>query len=203
MRPKRNLSRKLNVIAKRPVFVLVVEGENTEPEYFEELCRRNNQIIADIETIGAAGDPSAIARQATAIRTRQLTRKYIRDNGANDRVWAVFDRDEHHHFDAALKSCSAGDVEVAYCVPCFELWLILHFQDYDKDETRHDTQKACEKACPGYAAAKRKVPQLVELVDNVEAAEKRADAMQTRRDKDASISPITTVQRLTRALRGL
>jgi hypothetical protein len=58
-----------------------------------------------------------------------------------DRVVAVFDRDEHHTYHAALQRVAALNgrlendenvkvpFEAVVSVPCFELWLLLHFED--------------------------------------------------------------------------
>jgi hypothetical protein len=58
-----------------------------------------------------------------------------------DRVLAVFDRDEHRTCNAALDRAAALNqsmvndenvkvpFEAVVCVPCFDLWLLLHFED--------------------------------------------------------------------------
>ena len=58
-----------------------------------------------------------------------------------DRVYALFDRDEHESYHAALTTASALDGKLrndekkfirflaVASVPCFELWLLLHFED--------------------------------------------------------------------------
>ena len=45
--------------------------------------------------------------------------------------------------------CEEQNVGVARSNPCFELWLILHQQDYDKPEDRHAMQKATRKVAAG------------------------------------------------------
>jgi hypothetical protein len=49
-----------------------------------------------------------------------------------DECWCVFDVEwprNHPNLDRALQLAEAGGVNVAVSNPCFELWLILHFQD--------------------------------------------------------------------------
>ena len=54
-----------------------------------------------------------------------------------DQVWVVFDRDEHERFDEAVSLCEANGIGVARSNPCFEVWLILHMVDYDRQDDRH------------------------------------------------------------------
>lgn len=203
MRPKRDLKRKVDVKDRNPRLVLVMEGSNTEPEYFDELSRRNTHVLIDLDLLPGSGVPATITRIALDVRKKQKTKKYVSTNGDRDQVWAVFDRDDHPLVKESIMSCEANDINVAFSNPCFELWLILHVQDYDKDEHRSDTQDKCAEVCKGYNKSKRKLPDLSKLIDFVEDAEKRADSMQTRRDKDAGEAPITTVQRLSRVIRGI
>lgn len=203
MRRQRGIERKVSTRKRRAKFVLVMEGKNTEPDYFEEFSRRNTAICVDIEPVKNAGSPITLTEKAASIRKTQRSRSYIKNNGDNDRVWAVFDRDEHDYIAESFAICAKNDVGIAFSNPCFELWLILHYQDYDKDEHRHKTQDHCENVCPGYTKNRRKVPDLAALVDRIEEAEVRADRLQERRDIDEGRAPLTTVQTLTRALRGL
>lgn len=47
-----------------------------------------------------------------------------------DEIWGVFDKDEHSDFDQAVHRCHEHGVRVARSNPCFEVWLILHFEDF-------------------------------------------------------------------------
>ena len=51
------------------------------------------------------------------------------------------DRDTHPHFDKAMKLCEVEGVRVARSNPCFELWLILHYEHYDRPGTNKDVQR--------------------------------------------------------------
>ena len=45
-------------------------------------------------------------------------------------VWILFDRDEHQGIAEARKLAEQAGVRVAYSHPCFELWRLLHYQNY-------------------------------------------------------------------------
>lgn len=58
-----------------------------------------------------------------------ITKAGIREARRFDKVFCVLDRDEHHGFDDAMRL--AAPVENLFVIPshpCFEYWLLLHFQ---------------------------------------------------------------------------
>jgi RloB-like protein len=101
-----NLRRRRPFIEQRAVFLLICEGRNSEPLYFSALGKRLKTTV--IESIKAAGSPDAIASKAIEeARNRGLYRRGGRKQAAakGDEIWAVFDRDQHEHFDAAVTKC--------------------------------------------------------------------------------------------------
>lgn len=131
---------------------------------------------------------------------RQLKR---RKNPLRDQVWTVFDRDDHPRFDDAVALCRQHDIGVACSDPCFELWLILHLQNFDRPCTRHDVQRELEALHPAYDRNRGKKPDCDTLIRNVEMAEQRAEAQLETRDREANPfgNPSTTVGRLTLKIR--
>jgi hypothetical protein len=47
-----------------------------------------------------------------------------------DEVWCVFDVDEHPKLAEARDQANANGIQLAVSNPCFELWLLLHFQEH-------------------------------------------------------------------------
>ncbi|MEU3756191.1 RloB family protein [Streptomyces olivoreticuli] len=45
-------------------------------------------------------------------------------------VWVLFDRDEHPGIAEARSLAEQAGVKIAYSHPCFELWRLLHYQNY-------------------------------------------------------------------------
>lgn len=45
-------------------------------------------------------------------------------------VWCLFDRDQHEDIPAAFAKAKREELHVAYSHPCFELWRLLHYQNY-------------------------------------------------------------------------
>jgi len=179
--------------------VIFCEGRNTEPSYFHALKRIYSNALIKVETIGGAGVPYTLA---TAAVKRANSRRERRSSfEERDQIWAVFDRDDHPRFADAVTKCQAKGVGVARSNPCFEVWLILHKEDYDKPDGRHGAQARFRVLCPDYELNGAKVPPL--LVEQVEKAERRAEIQLSRRAEERKPygQPSTTVGRLTRAIR--
>jgi len=121
----------------------------------------------------------------------------------NDEVWAVFDRDEHPNFNSAVNDCEQNGIGVARSNPCFELWLILHYEDYDRPLGRHDVQAHLQSINGSYDPKIGKRLVVEQLSERCEAAEIRAERQIDRREQEGGRSnpPSTTMYLLTRSLR--
>ncbi len=188
-------------------FILFCEGKNTEPAYFDAIKRAYRGTLISIEAVGDLGVPRTIAEKAVE-HARELgiarrRRRKIDSFEENDQVWAVFDRDEHPHFDEAVALCERGGVNVGRSNPCFELWLILHETDHDREENRHKMQKILESLRPEYDRDSGKTPDCDEMFARVEDAEERGERQLQNREQGCNPygNPSTTVGRLTRAIR--
>ena len=76
----------------------------------------------------------------------------------------MFDRDEHPRFRDAVELCKRHGVSVGRSDPCFELWLVLHEQEYDKPNDRHRMQALLRELLPEYDPGGAKTPDCDELV---------------------------------------
>ena len=57
----------------------------------------------------------------------------IEEEGEIDEFWCVFDVEwprNHPGLSEAIQQAGANDIKLAVSNPCFELWLILHFQNH-------------------------------------------------------------------------
>lgn len=188
-------------------FILFCEGKNTEPAYFDAInCLYRNSLIT-VETVGGVGAPYTIAEkaveQAKELGLARSSRRKRDSFEENDQVWAVFDRDEHPRFDEAIVLCERHGVYTGRSNPCFELWLVLHEQEYDKHENHHDMQKVLESLRPEYDKDSGKMPDCEEMLARVEEAEERSERQLQSREQGGNPygNPSTTVGRLTRAIR--
>ena len=66
----------------------------------------------------------------SAIEARERS---IREEGEIDEFWCVFDVEwpkNHPNLREALDLARRNDIKLAVSNPCFELWLVLRFQDH-------------------------------------------------------------------------
>ena len=210
MKPRRrtpNLKRQNPRLEPKRRFILFCEGENTETKYFKAIRRICSSTLIAVETHGGVGVPYTIAEKAIerakALGLAPRSRRKKDSYEERDQVWAIFDRDEHPRFKEAVMKCEEQNVGVGRSNPCFELWLILHEQDYDRAEDRHAMQKALAKLRQEYDPDGSKTPDCDDLVKRVEAAEQRGERGLQNRESggDPYGNPSTTVGLLTHAIR--
>jgi len=114
--------------------LVVTEGVNTEPAYFEFVRRMFSSSTVELVPHGAGrGDPKSLTDAALEVRKkrqRQARKKELSINELEDfdEIWIVFDTDV---LDASKRSdgiayARSKGVRIAYSEPCFEYWLLLH-----------------------------------------------------------------------------
>ncbi len=188
-------------------FILFCEGRNTEPAYFSAIEKVWTGALVSIESRRGVGVPITIAQEALKFaRSEGLARGSRRRRNLFevwDEVWAVFDRDEHERYEEAVGVCEANGIGVARSNPCFEVWLILHEQDYDRPDDRHQAQRELQRLRPEYDGGGAKVPDCAEMVARVLQAEERGQVLLRRREDELEPHgrPSTTVGDLTKAIR--
>lgn len=181
-------------------FIIFCEGAKTEPAYFEALRKRCSSALIEVKPLPAQGVPDTLTKNAVK-EANQLRRKTTDSFEQRDEIWAVFDRDQHPKFDEAVQRCESNRVGVGRSNPCFELWLILHHQDYDKPDGRHAVQAHCEKVCDGYDKDSKTLD-CTNLLEKLEFAIERADKQLKCRKEEGNEygPPSTTVGNLVQAI---
>lgn len=137
----KNRSRRIKGLRRRgpirPPFdrvLIVCEGKKTEPNYFGEIRIQARISTTHIKIINGEYGTQPLQIVEFAIDEFKKSRTY-------DRVYAVFDRDDHNTYANAISKAEAHNkklkndenksviLEAVTSVPCFELWLLLHFAD--------------------------------------------------------------------------
>lgn len=131
-------------------FLIVCEGEKTEPNYFKSFPKQVGKVIYDIELEG--GGISTLKVVEKAIELRDKSKQQY------DRVWAVFDRDsfEANDFNSAILKAKAHNIECAWSNEAFELWYLLHFHNRITAMKRDEYKKAIENVVNEKLGKKRK-----------------------------------------------
>ena len=124
-------------------FLILCEGEKTEPNYFKSFPKKVGKIIYDIEFEGGGISTIKVVEKAIELRDKSK-QKY-------DSVWAVFDRDSFkaNSFNCAILKARANDIKCAWSNEAFELWYLLHFHNGVSAMNRTEYEKAIEEAVNG------------------------------------------------------
>jgi hypothetical protein len=122
------------------------------------------------------------------------------ENLRYEEVWCVFDIDDHPQIDDAKQQASDNGIKLPFSNPCFELWVLLHFQDQRAHIGRAQLRAACRKHLPGYIKD-LPIDKLSPQYDQAVGRAQNLDAwQQEQRRQDAN--PSTGVYKLTEAIPG-
>jgi hypothetical protein len=204
-RPESHLSLKRRVAFRSPKIKInvVCEGKLTEPEYLRKLARHCGALITiELVVEEAAGVPMSVVDKAIQI-LRQRRREKIDSLSKHDQIWAVFDKDQHPRVDEAINKAETAGIMVGYSNPCFELWLVLHYQDWNRPVHRHEIQAELGKLMPTYNPKKSKTVDFDAIKDAVQEAEARAEKLEHNRltEGNSRGNPSTTFFKLTLKIR--
>ena len=125
------------------VVLIVCEGEKTEPNYLRGLIRALRITTINILDTEHGSDPVSILNAAIA--------EFDKDKSLYDRVYCVFDRDGHANYAAALNLAQnhaltkSNVLFVTNSVPCFEIWLLLHFKYTTQAYVKAGNKSPCDR----------------------------------------------------------
>lgn len=199
------LKRRVLFKSPRARVTIYTEGRKTEVDYLNQLRLYLGALPFELVVVGGVGVPHTIADRLIAevniARRQNRSQSYAK----TDEFWAVFDRDEHPQVGGAIARCASANIQVAFSNPCFEVWLILHFQDYDRAEHRTQTQQKLTELCTKYDQYKSKTAEFAEYMTHLDTAEHRAEVQLCRRNQEGQPPgpPFTTFYELTRRLKFL
>ncbi len=122
------VSRRKNNYSHKKVFFLVCEGRVTEPSYFNFFKRNLNDdftININKNRNKNKSDPKNLLKSMKEILRRDPIR-------SNDEAWIIFDKDNWpKEYIKELEEWAKQDqrYNIAMSTPCFEIWLLWHFED--------------------------------------------------------------------------
>lgn len=143
-RQAKDLARRKAKRAPYDRVLIVCEGSKTEPNYLQELIDYFELNSANVEIDGSSGSsPISVIRYAK--------RRYDEEKKKNDsfdRVFCVFDKDTHASYEQAVAEIvnfrPSGIYQAIPSVPCFEYWLLLHFEYSTKPYSSYGGKSACD-----------------------------------------------------------
>lgn len=195
--PSRAKKRPYHRKQRRQRFLLYCEGEVTEPNYFKDLARFLRSSLIEVEIADEQRkDPKKLVELAKARRdsAQRDARRASDDSLRYDEVWCVFDGDEHARLKAAVDQATAISIDLAVSNPCFEIWVLIHFQD-------QFSFISCDSANAG---VKKHIPDYAKHVDFSKIEGKACEAIKRARKMEAIVrkngkwfdNPSTSVWRL-------
>ena len=170
-------------------FLIVCEGEKTEPSYLGSF--RGPALVLDIRGFG--------------INPRKLVDKALElgEEGEYEQVWCVFDRDECDvgDFNSALDRARSQEINVAYSNQAFELWYMLHYDFHNTAIPRQDYRRKLSKSLG--REYRKNDPNMYDLLSSLqETAIQNAERLlgQYSPPFPAADDPSTTVHKLVKEL---
>lgn len=138
---KDHYKRKVNCRPERKRFLIICEGKETEPNYFEAF----QKIGRDTQTATI----KIIAESAVGITIVERAKKEKDQDGSygEDEVWCVFDRDakkennNQQNFNEAIRLAIEKKLNLAISNDAFELWFLLHYEYYESETHRSDLKE--------------------------------------------------------------
>lgn len=111
----------------KKIFIVLCEGEKTEPKYFSGIFRSklsNRESYTFKIYKPTDHSPLGLVHAAKKEKTDAL-RSGI---SAKDIItWAVFDRDQHAKIPEAHNMARDNNIFIAFSSICFEFWILLHY----------------------------------------------------------------------------
>lgn len=192
-RQRRDLARKQGSRASYDRILIVSEGSRTEPGYFREIRARyqlnSTNVVVQPSSLGT--EPLQVVEYACRLFDKGDANRGIGPKQF-ERIYAVFDRDEHGTFHDALTRARALDgtlkndlrKPVRFAAipsrPSFEFWLLLHFENVQHLLHRDEATNRLKRYLPEYSKAGGRIfeqtsPKLSEAMDRARKLAGRAD----------------------------
>lgn len=204
-RSARDLKRGQPKRAAHDRILIVCEGSKTEPNYFHEIRKAARISSVDVHVLHSQGtEPQQVVESAETEFKR--TKAY-------ERVYAVFDRDDHLTYSNAIDMAEARDkkwkndegkpaiFEAIVTVPSFELWLLLHFADIQAFLHRDDALTRVRTHIAGYEKGNKDT--YAKTLAHIETAIARATALKARFNRKPGEEAYTDVHELVTILRDV
>ncbi len=193
----RDLARKRARRSRYDRVLIVCEGSKTEPNYIRKLIDFLELSTANVEVDGDSGSsPISVVEHS-----KERYNEEKRTGDAFDRVFCVFDKDSHESYMRALdeveKAKPKNIFKAITSVPCFEYWLLLHYEFTTKPFVVTGSKSACEnlidylkKYFPAYSKGNANAyneikPLTTQAIDRSKQALKQAQ--ENERDNPATL----------------
>lgn len=213
-RQRKQLERKQGRRASYDRILIVSEGSKTEPNYFREIRAAYRLHTANV----------AVWRNAVGMMPIQAVQfaEHLFINGdrhqniqprAFEQVYAVFDRDDHSSYFDALRMAASLDGKLRNdegrpvvfraiaSVPCFELWLLLHYEDIQAPLHRDEVIRRLKLHIPDYEKGAGRTFEVTKA--HLPIASQRAERLAVHFTAYTDPEPFTAIAELVKLLTKL
>lgn len=119
-------------------FLIVTEGERTEPLYFKGIQKLIKEKVGGIIDIKELPVIEIHGEGCSTGRLIEITDQIVKNAKIMyQNIWVVFDKDDFEDFDQAIKDGENRGYHIAWSNQAFEYWLYLHFNYSDSALHRH------------------------------------------------------------------
>jgi len=208
IRQAKKLARKQGKRLPAQRILIVSEGTKTEPHYFEDIRITERLPTLNVKVLHSnhKTESQQVVSHAEKLFIKGDEDKKIKPRSF-EKVYAIFDRDSHLSYYQALEKAKAINqqklrndegkaitFEAIVSVPCFELWLLLHFEQCltplhrdDALEKVKNYLKNYEKGQSGYYQATK---------DYLETANAHAKILEEQYDAWDGVNSYTNIHQL-------
>jgi hypothetical protein len=206
-RRERELRRIQEIRAVHDLVLIICEGSKTEPNYFKALrayLHLNKEMIVIPDRL-KGNDPLSLVKTAEAEFLKE--QKKDPEKQGYDHVFVVFDKDSHASYNDALQKMTSmskktnGKFEAIISIPCFEVWLLLHFEEATRPYAASGNNSICDNVIHDlkryihdYEKGSRGVFEAT--YPTVDKAIAFAQSLEIRHKRDGTDNPLTKVHRL-------
>ena len=198
----RSFDRSLGQRSARKSVLIICEDQKNAPQYFRALCHHLKINSATVQIPPNAGSaPISVVDFAEE--------KYHRDGGY-DHVFCVFDKDQHESYRRAIQKVNGlisrtqepMPILAVTAVPCFELWILLHFERTDRPmRTCAEVVKKIKQHVPGYMKGESDITN--ELLTRTKQAVANARWLIKQQAAAGTDNPSTRIHEIVSTLIGL
>lgn len=207
VRQATQLERKAGKRASYDRILIVSEGSKTEPLYLGEIRAHYRLHTANVQVQPSqfGTSPLRVVEYAEHLFVYGDEARDIKPR-AFEQVYAVFDRDDHPSYHNALAKIAALNgklrndakqkvvFQAVASVPCFELWLLLHFEEVLAPMHRTEVYQCLRQYLPSYD--KGQAGYYAQTCQNLCVATQRAAHLAELTSAHNSVEPYTDMHRL-------
>ena len=127
-----DLRRRRPTRTPRQCILVVCEGAETEPNYLNSLREKIGLSTVDVKIVGEGAEIVGVVDEAIRLRAERASASKESNRLAPfDEVWCVVDterKNDNPSWERGENRAKNARLKLAWSNPCFEYWLLLHFE---------------------------------------------------------------------------